>query len=428
MEVVLDAGRVGALDQPRLGGAAFDREVDAVHVEDLAVDRAVGPVVGLEEERQIDHTIHSGQRHRGQRAQRGRDAGRVGGAADHVEAEDLPRHGVGEDDLGTQRVLREVDDDVGALGRGEDELVLFESGGEQASVGADAGELVAGQLEVEDALVGGVDEPEPVLAGGDLEVGLWNTVGEHHRALGRIVEDHDVAAVVELDVAQEDRDVVGAGRQVQRAFGVVLDHVGAVQSQIDVRGLGAVTVVVVPEGRALLGVRVEVEAGAAGFDDVLGVAVVLGRHVAAVQVDVGRLVQLVVEHDQGLAAGLRPDRRAHELTSEAHHRRLQAGQDLRGRSFDRKLVDLLFRRGHQRFEHGRHGHRACPRHYLRFHTREGLGLLERVPAVRGVFVTLGRRREQSRHTEHACRDSSRGEHTSSVEHRCSPKRPRRRRA
>src|SRR5206468_4097907 len=73
----------------------------------------------------------------------------------------------------------EVDEDVGALGGGEAEEFEFCGGGQEALVAADLREsLAVGEGEVEEAAVGGVEEPEAIEARLDLEEGTDLSVDE----------------------------------------------------------------------------------------------------------------------------------------------------------------------------------------------------------------------------------------------------------
>ena len=107
-------------------------------------------------------------------------------------------------------------------------------------------------------------------------------------------------------------------------------------------------VVVVPERRGVLIVRVVVVERAAGGDHVHRVAVVLGRDVAAVQVHVGLERQRVALAHDDLAALAGADRRARVDALVAVDRGLEAGQDLGHALADRDLVGVLRARARDR--------------------------------------------------------------------------------
>jgi hypothetical protein len=189
----------------------------------------------------------------------------------------------------------EVDEDVGALGGREEDALDGGGGGEEALVGADEveGDEIA-DGETEEAGVGAVHDAEAIEARLDVEVGEELAVGED----GVAVDLRDPGGlgvggdgVVELavgeegSIAEEERDLVWAGGQVEGGFGLVADEEETLETGVDVEPVNAHGVVVVEEQGRFLLVGVMVEEGFAGDDPVLGVAVALRRSAAAVDMD-----------------------------------------------------------------------------------------------------------------------------------------------
>jgi hypothetical protein len=157
-------------------------------------------------------------------------------------------------------------------------------------------------------------------------------------------------------VPEHDRHVVLVVGQAQRPFPRVVDQVEPVQAAIDVLGLHVVGVVVVPERGAALAVRVAVDAGVAGIDQVGRMAVAAGRHVRAVDVHRGAHAELVVLGDDHLAAGPGPDRRPDEPAVVAQDLGLEAGEDPGPARPHRHAVEVGVAGGAHRPKHGRHRH------------------------------------------------------------------------
>jgi hypothetical protein len=139
-------------------------------------------------------------------------------------------------------------------------------------------------------------------------------------------------------VGDDDRDVVVTGRQFELALEVVLEDVEGEEAVVEGSRRAPVRVVVVPERRCVLAVGVVVLELAARGDDVHGMAVVAGRDVATVKVDVGVEAQPVLLSDDDAPAGLRPDRGAGIHALVAVDGRLEPGQDVGHALLDRRLV------------------------------------------------------------------------------------------
>ncbi|MGW2706658.1 hypothetical protein [Streptomyces sp. NPDC001340] len=112
--------------------------------------------------------------------------------AEEVEAQDLAdglgggtaQGGVLQDDLGAHLVAGEVDDHVGVLAGGEDDDGRRVGPLQKAVVRADLYDLAAvGRAQRERAQVGGVHDPEAVLACRHLEVRVRLAVGQDGGAL-----------------------------------------------------------------------------------------------------------------------------------------------------------------------------------------------------------------------------------------------------
>ena len=139
------------------------------------------------------------------------------------------------------------------------------------------------------ARVGRVQEAQPVDPAVDAHARRHRAVDEDRVAAEAEVDVLGVAeraVAVERVVGDHERDVVLALGQLELLLAVVAEQVGADEAVVERPRGPAVRVVVVPEGRRVLVVRVRVVERAAGRDDVHRVAVVLRRDVAAVQVDV----------------------------------------------------------------------------------------------------------------------------------------------
>jgi hypothetical protein len=109
--------------------------------------------------------------------------------------------------------------------------------------------------------------------------------------------------VIEPPILQHQRHLVVASRQVQAVVQVVVDEIEAGQPVHQVVSGSIDDVVVVPERRRLHLIGIDVLARMARLEEVVGVAVALGRRVGPVQMHRHLLGQLVgLAHDGGPAA------------------------------------------------------------------------------------------------------------------------------
>ena len=198
---------------------------------------------------------------------------------------------------------------------------------------ADLGErLRVAQREGVVAGVGAVQQPQPVLARGDLEVGLGGPVDHQgvphesvthgaagHRRDRRRVAERPVG--VELPVLHDQRHVVGAAGQVQGRLLGVTDEVHAGQPHVHLLAGEVLGVVVVPLGAGALTVRIGVVPTRARGEGIHGAAVRAGSHVSAVQVQGRRRGQLVDHVQLHGPSALRLDRRPRERAVVGPHRR-----------------------------------------------------------------------------------------------------------
>ncbi len=254
----------------------------------------------------------------------------------HVEAHDLGAVAeevdrVLQHDLRAHRVLGEVDDHVVPLRRRDRQMLNGHGPFEQPTVVADhvdRGSVV--QAQVDEAVHRrAVQDAEPVRAPLDLEARVRGAIHQRDVA-GELTGDGqpERVVVVEEAVLDQQRHVVLAAGEIQPLLGPVVEQVVAGQAHVAVERLQAVLVVVVPERRRLLQVRVEVRTGVTGRDLVARQAVRAGRNVPAMQVDREVLVQLVGLLDLDRAVPVDLERRAGELPVVAPDRCLGARQDL----------------------------------------------------------------------------------------------------
>ncbi len=201
----------------------------------------------------------------------------------------------------------------------------------------------AAEPQVVDPRVGRVDEAEPVEPPLDAHPRGDRAVDED-----RVAEEPDVHVLgvaqrpvaVEGVVREHDRHVVLPAREVEPRVAVVLEHVGADEPVVERPRGAAVGVVVVPERRAVLLVRIGVVERAAGRDHVHRMAVALRRHVAAVEVDVAVEREPVARPHDRRPALAGADRRAGVDPVVAVDRRLHAGQDLGEALADVEVEDV----------------------------------------------------------------------------------------
>lgn len=254
----------------------------------------------------------------GDRVERARQVGRgVGGV--RRDGQEVVRAAAAADPAGRDHRLEgdrrvEVEDELGAGARHQPDGRHLGGLGEIALVGGDLGEGAAvAALEGQDVGGGGVQDAEAgalpggrEAEGGRVDIGA---VAQHRvaEAVGEIAGDVvlDVAAGVDGQALQDERDVVDAvlARQRRRGVRVVLDDDHPGQSVDDLLGRGAQGVRVVPEG---LGLVLDLEGGRPGLtvgEGVLRAAVHLGRDVGAVEVDTGVRAQAVGDVQQDRAAG-----------------------------------------------------------------------------------------------------------------------------
>ena len=252
------------------------------------------------------------------------------------------RAAVLERDLLARLVLREVDDDLVALGHPDLDVGAGLRRRHQAAVGADHDERLAGvEREVVRARDRRVEDAEAVLARLDLHPRPRHPVDQDDVAVDPVlvvVVDDEIAAVLEHRVLEDQRHVVLTVRDRQGALGVGVHdvlrgeaHVGVVRRDVD-------AVVVVPERAGVLDVRVLVVLERARRRDVARVAVVLRQRARPVKVrrgpDVVTELRMTVgqradlAHD-GLAVLVDVDRRPRRHPVVAPDRRLAVRQDLR---------------------------------------------------------------------------------------------------
>ena len=247
-----------------------------------------------------------------------------------------------ERDLLAGLVLREVDDDLVALGHADLHVRAGLRRRHQAAVRADHGERLAGvERQVVRARDRRVEDAEAVLARLDVHPRPRHAVDEDDVAVDPVlvvVVDDEVAVLLEHRVLEDQRLVVVTVRDRQGALGVRVQdvlrgeaHVGVVRGDVD-------AVVVVPERAGVLDVRVLVVLERARRRDVARVAVVLRQR--ARPVEVGRGPDVVAElrmavgqradlaHD-GLAVLVDVDGRPRGHAVVAPDRRLAVRQDLR---------------------------------------------------------------------------------------------------
>ena len=269
-------------------------------------------------------------------------------ALDDVEAHDLLGRrlagGVLEHDLRARPEGAEVDQDLDPLRGVQREPRARDGPLEQAAVGGDLQHLApVAELEVVRARVGRVEEPQAV-----------DPALDGHPRRDRAVDQQRVTAEAEVDVlgvaeravlvegvvGEHDRHVVLVARELELLLALVAEQVGGDQPVVQRARRAAVRVVVVPEERRVLVVRVHVVEALARLDDVHRMPVMGSRDVAAVQVHVGVEREVVLlAHDRG-AALARADRRAGVDALVAVDRRLEAGQDLGRALLDVDLVDV----------------------------------------------------------------------------------------
>ena len=265
-----------------------------------------------------------------------RDPRLLGAAADDVEAHHRARRRlpdrVVQDHLRADAELAEVDDHVHALGRLHRDRAPHHRRRQQAAVGADLDHLApVAQLELERPRVGGVEEAEAVQAPLDLHPRRDRAVDQDRVAAEAAVEVGPVAegAVdVERAVRDHQRDVVVALGQVELLVVRVVEDVERGQAGEQRLRRLAVRVVVVPERRRVLDVRVLVQPLLAVRDRVVRMAVELRLGHAPVQVHVQRAPGIVDLADLDRLPALGADRRPREQPVVAEHRGLEVGQDL----------------------------------------------------------------------------------------------------
>lgn len=241
--------------------------------------------------------------------------------------------------LRADRVLREVDDDVRALGRREREGRASVWPGHQAEVGADLDEVASGvEGQLEPTGVAGIEDAQPVAGCVDVGPRPGRTAHEHDvaeqtpvvagvdDAVGHGIDELGVLA--EAAVGDDEGQLTLIARQPQVLLGRVAQHECPGHAGVDVRTREVHRVVVVPERRRALVERVLVDPGGARPDEVRRVAVVLRRHDAAVQVVDDRDVELVGHGQVQRVALRRLDGGAREEAVVAGDLRRAPGQDL----------------------------------------------------------------------------------------------------
>ncbi len=239
----MDGVRAQRGDLPDLGGPPFDREVYPFRVEGLPIDQE-------RRARRIEGEDDLPRRHRG--GWRWREGGRHGGidvdvlrhpTAAHAEVQRVGIDGRGAVDVlhhhGTAVAeLAEVDDHLGPLGGGEEDIRDTDRRGKEAAVQSYQEELGAAEPEAEVAIVGGVDQPQSVLATLDSVHWLNRAVDQDRGPVTAAAElPEQLARISEGGGSQPERDVVRAARQPAAR---VIDDVGAHQSPVDLFGLKVV--------------------------------------------------------------------------------------------------------------------------------------------------------------------------------------------
>ena len=287
----------------------------------------------------------AGQRHVGRHTGRRVHDLELHDLAGVVEVRGVGHAQVEQLELGARGVLREVDDDLVALGHADPQL----RGGlhlrHQAAVRTDhADRCAVAHLQPVAAGDRRVEHPEAVLALVDLEVRPRHAVDQDDVApqagVARVVVA-ELAVRAEHLVRQDERQVELLGdavrgerlaaelplRDAQALLDVVVQVVLRGQAHVGVLGGVVHAVVVVPERPGVLLVRVDVPLGLADLRDVAGVPVVLRLRRRAVQVRRGPRVvveervhgrQLVRLHHRERRAALGVDRRA----GRGRHRRV----------------------------------------------------------------------------------------------------------
>jgi hypothetical protein len=208
------------------------------------------------------------------------------------------------------------------------------------------------QAEAVAARVGGVEQPQAIAGGGDLQHRPGRTVDEDdvaqypfHVGVGdagtmmmrRIAER---AVLVERPVGDHQWDVAITGGQPERVLLVVGDNVEPGQAPVHLRAGEIHPVVVVPQRRPPLPHRVGVVAPAGGRDEIGGVAVAVRGGVSAVQMHCDRYRQVVAVGDHRRAPGAGDECRAREPPVIAEDPGTQSRQDLHVRLALSELVEV----------------------------------------------------------------------------------------
>ena len=218
--------------------------------------------------------------------------------------------------VAARRDAGEIDQHVDALGRGEEQLGAGDGRLQQAAVGADQEErqrvcVVAAEGHPEVARVGGVEHPEAVATGGDVEVRPGGEIDlrlvaqppEHHVIGGRRVERGGVGAAVVEDQRYFRHARGQLEGSAQCGLFVVLHGEHAEEPAARLAGGRAVRMRVVPVEPGTIAHGVGVVEAAVRRDQRLAVAVVGGVHRETVPVrDCGR-VDAVLECDPHARAG-----------------------------------------------------------------------------------------------------------------------------
>jgi hypothetical protein len=191
----------------------------------------------------------------------------------------------------------EVDQQVGALSGGEFQSFYLDWRGEQALIDADLVEgLPVSEGQGEEAAVGGVKDAEAVEARLNHEVRPYLAVKEDTGAaelgnpgvfgIARLgVEELTVGG--ELAVVDLKRNLVFAGRKFEGILCGVAQKGHAGEPGVHVEAVEPHGVVVIPEGGGNLLKGIGADAGLAGDEPVVGLAVVFGGGSAAVEMDAG---------------------------------------------------------------------------------------------------------------------------------------------
>mmetsp|Transcript_9737 Transcript_9737/g.39576 ORF Transcript_9737/g.39576 Transcript_9737/m.39576 type:complete len:529 (-) Transcript_9737:446-2032(-) len=241
--------------------------------------------------------------------QRARQRVRVACALAHDELEQVRRvlavanrSGLGHYNLGAGGKVLEVDDDTHSLCCCHYEAVAHgQRSRDEPSVRAYENELrTRVQLQVEGHAVAAVHEAEQVLASAHVHVRPHHAVHYHHVSTERAHPFRGVcqrAIGVEGAVLHHQRHVELARRKVQTRFLLAADHVRPREAHVDVEPRDAKRVVVVPQRRRQLLVRVHVGRLLARKQRVVWVAVHRCQGVGAMEVG---------DHARAVAPEVRP--------------------------------------------------------------------------------------------------------------------------